>query len=330
MAVIPAVRGNEMASGMPLPVNEELLQLNLFRSVAPESVGAILSTCTIRNASAQEVIITPGETRHRFFILLDGRVRVHLDSIESDPITFIEKGEPIGEMAVIDNTVASAYAVADMDSRLLELGEDALWSLVEVSHVAACNLLKIFSQRLRHANNVIAEKMQLEHSYYHHGSIDTLTGLHNRYWLDTVLPRQVRRCTIGGKPFSVIKIDIDWFRQFNERYGILCGDRAIHSIARVLVEHLRPTEMAARFDGDKFLVVLPDVDIKQARHAAERLRQKVMYADIVMPDGRRLPSLSISLGLAQARPGQTVEGLLAVADSAVNRAKQMGRNFVSD
>jgi diguanylate cyclase (GGDEF)-like protein len=308
----------------------EIALLPLFRSLEPETLAGILATCALRDVTKGEVVAEPGRPPQDFFLLLAGRLRVHLDTADRDPVAFIEQGEPVGEMDVIDHAAASAYVVADEDSRLLVMGEEALWTLVRSSHTAACTLLRILTRRLRQANEVIAGKMQLEQAYYHSGSIDTVTGLRNRSWLDTVLSRQLRRCTIGGQPFSLINIGIDRFREFNDRHGQLCGNQALRTVARVLMDHLRPTEIAARFGGDEFLVILPSADAKQARIAAERLRQKVMYTDIILDDGRRLPSLTVSLGVAEARPGQTVDGILAVAQSALQRAKVMGRNFVSD
>jgi diguanylate cyclase (GGDEF)-like protein len=172
--------------------------------------------------------------------------------------------------------------------------------------------------------------MHLEETYYQYGSIDAITGMHNRHWLDMILPRQMKRCTISGKSACLILIDIDDFKLYGEKYGRLSGDMAINKIARTVMEHLRPTELAVRYGGDEFLIILPDIETKQARIVAERLRQKVMYADITAPDGRKLPSLTISLGIGQTVPEQSAQEILAVVEAALDRAKKMGKNFVSE
>ena len=329
MAKLEIVRGASPSAATP-PGIAEVAGLPLFRSLEPETLAGMLETCALREVSRGDVVTAPGHPPRDFFLLLEGRLRVHLDTSDGEPVAFIEQGEPVGEMDVIDGAAASSYVVADVDSRLLVMGEEGLWTLVRSSHSAACILLRILTRRLRQANQVFVEKMQFEQAYTDCGSIDTLTGLRNRSWLDMVLPRQLRRCTMGGHPFSLIKLGIDRFQEFNARHGALCGNQALRTVARVLVDHLRPTEIVARFCGDEFLVILPSADVKQARAAAERLRQKVMYTDILLDDGRKLPSLTISVGVAEARPGQTVDGILAVAGSALQRAKGMGRNFVSD
>lgn len=312
------------------PNAQELSRLQLLQSVSPESIEGILDSCVIRRLKNREVLLTPGEANFTLYQVLSGRLRVHLDSPDGEPISYIEQGEPVGEMSLIDHELTSAYVVADEDTRLLVMDHELVWSLVEASHVAAYNLLKLLTRRLRNANSVIAEKMQLESPCYRFGSVDALTGMHNRYWLDMILPRQLKRCSISGTSFSVILADIDFFRQYNEKYGRMGGGRAINTVAQIIMEKLRPTELAARYAGDQFFVILPELDLKSARGVAERLRKQVMYANIIAVDGRKLPSLTISLGIAVAQPGQSVEGLLAAAEAALGRAKKMGKNYVSD
>jgi diguanylate cyclase (GGDEF)-like protein len=124
--------------------------------------------------------------------------------------------------------------------------------------------------------------------------------------------------------------DIDNFRSYNEKYGRICGDLALNKIAHTIHEHLRATELAVRYEGDRFLVLLPETDLQQTRRVAERLRLKTMYTDILAPGGRKLPSLTLSVGIAQATAGQSVEEFMNVVMVALKRAKEMGRNYVSD
>jgi diguanylate cyclase (GGDEF)-like protein len=311
------------------PNPKELQRLQLFHAVPLESIEGILDSCVIKRLKRGELLFTPGQPNRNLFQVLSGCLRVHLDSLRDEPVSMIEAGETVGEMSIIDNSLTSAFVVAHEDSRLLVLERDLVWSLVEFSHAAAYNLLKILSQRLRHANNLITEKLQMEDSFCSFGNIDVVTGMHNRQWLNLVLPRQINRSTMSGRPLSLILLDIDSFRQFNDKHGRLCGDVAINKIAHAIMEHMRPTELAVRYGGDEILVLIPDVDLKVARSVAERIRQRIMYMDIASPDGRKLPSLTISLGIAQAEAGQSAEELLGVVEAALARAKDMGRNFVS-
>jgi diguanylate cyclase (GGDEF)-like protein len=312
------------------PNLKELQHLQLFQSVSPEVIEEIIESCVIRRLKKKEVLLLPEQPNHYLYQLMSGRLRVHLHSLTNDPVCYLEPGEVVGELSIIDNSLTSAFVVAEEDCRLLVMEETEVWSIVEASHIFARNLLKGLSKRLRQANEVIAEKMQVEDFFYHYGTIDVLTGMHNRAWLDRILPRALKRFSISGKPLTVILLDIDNFRAFSEKHGRLSGDMALNKVARTVMEHVRATEIAVRYAGDRLLVLLPDTDCQQARVVAERLRQKVMYIDLMAPDGRILPSLTISLGIAQAGAEQTVEELLEAAGIALERAKEMGRNFVSD
>jgi diguanylate cyclase (GGDEF)-like protein len=235
-------------------------------------------------------------------------------------------------MSVIDHKPASAFVVAAEPVRLLAMEEEILWSLVNSSHAAASNLLIGLSHRLRHADAVISEggREVMEPDYRRHGTVDALTGLHNRFWLEMLLDRQVQRSTVGGQPLSVIMIDIDHFRTFNDHYGPSYGDRVLYAMALTLSGHLRPTEIIGRYGGDEFVVILPDMGLDVARDIGERLRRGVMDAVPVTPSGSSIPHPTISIGLAMLKEGQTGRELLAEAEQALARTKNGGRNRIAE
>lgn len=308
---------------------DELKELEILKFVALESIEGILDACSVREIRANEILLNLNQTNHSLHFVLTGRMRIQFSTTNREPLTLLGPGEIIGEMSLIDRQGASAFVVADTDSRILVMEETLLWSLVQVSHAAAYNLLNILTRRLRDTNLLISERMQLEHEFHRYGTADSLTGLHNRHWFDQVLPRQLSRAEQGGESLVLLMLDIDNFKGFNDRHGHLSGDRAIHLVGRILMDHLRPTELSARYGGDEFVVILPNSDLEKGRLAAERLRQTVMDTEIKTSDGELLPVMTISLGLAQSCQGGAAEELLAAADAALYRAKAGGRNTVS-
>ncbi|HWI39965.1 MAG TPA: GGDEF domain-containing protein, partial [Verrucomicrobiae bacterium] len=271
---------NEQGAGRE---EKSLDHVGLFRLVSAESMEGIVSTCRSVTLQRGETLLVPGEKNESLYIVISGRLRVHLETVASDPVAFIDPGDVVGELSIIDGRETSAFVIAGEETHLMVMAQDALWSLVTVSHAAACNLLTILSTRLRNANSIIVRTMLQERSYHHFGSVDALTGLHNRHWLDGILPRLLSRSSYTEAPVSVLMIDVDFFKNFNDAHGHLCGDRAIHTVAQLMTENLRPTEVAARYGGDEFMIILPEVGLQDALAAAERLRKAVSETPISVP-----------------------------------------------
>lgn len=300
--------------------------IRLFRNVDLDAVRGLIEGCDIMHLDRGEIIIAPGQMNHRVYIILEGRIGIHLDSPDKDPITVLDAGESVGEMSVIDKKPASAYAVAETPCQLLVMDEDILWSLVHASHHAACNLLTTLTKRLRRMDHLIAGDQDVELTYEQRGTFDALTGLHNRFWLENTLERLVRRALSNQDTLSVIVMDIDYFQSFNERYGRIQGDRFLYFLVHVLTGNLRPTELITRSGDDEFVVLLPNIDTKGARIIADRLRNAIDSALPLSPDGRVIPHPTISMGIAGLTDGDTGPSLLSAAEAALYKAKNSGRN----
>lgn len=308
---------------------EELREIRLFKSVDLESIKGIIDACTVQFLERGDVLINKGETNRTVYFLLDGCVSVHLDSLESKPTAILGPGESVAEMSVIDRQPTTAYVVAAEPTCLLAMDEEILWSLIHSSHAAACNIIGILTSRLRHADAVIAEIGDIG-DLRGYGTIDALTGLHNRFWLDQIIERQVHRCTTDGRPMCLIMIDIDEFRAFNDRHGHTHGDHVLYSVANAIGDNLRPAEIIARYASDEFVVVLPKVEMEMARRISERLHRGVISSVPVMPDGSSMPHPTISIGVVAMQPGQTGKQILAEAGKALARAREKGGNCISE
>jgi diguanylate cyclase (GGDEF)-like protein len=184
------------------------------------------------------------------------------------------------------------------------------------------------SERVRYSNLVIADSMEMQRKYQRYAMTDALTGLHNRGWLDDAFDREVKRSERDQLPLSLIMIDVDKFKDYNDAYGHLAGDQVLATIAKAIRSPLRPNDLVARFGGEEFAVLLPETNVINARFIAERLRENVGHADLGMIDGKQLPNVTISLGISTRSPNDTLDMLIAAADVAMYHAKQKGRNRV--
>jgi diguanylate cyclase (GGDEF)-like protein len=308
---------------------EDLAGMALFAEVDVSTIKPLLDHCERRILERNEILITAGEHNHRLYLIVSGRLRVHLHDVDSPSVALLEAGESVGEISIIDRLATSANVVAEERTKVLAIEEDLLWKLVRSSHGVACNLLHILAQRLRHGNTVIHRIQELLHEYEYDATIDPLTGLFNRRWLANMLRRLTQRAATNGQPLSVAMIDIDHFKRFNDEFGHLAGDRALHAVARCLADHLRPEDTITRYGGEELLAILPGSSLDGARVIGERLRRAVHGLRVQLASGAVLPPPTISVGVAELKPPQATDDLIAAADAALYRAKRAGRNRVS-
>ncbi|MGF6272486.1 diguanylate cyclase (GGDEF)-like protein [Massilia sp. UYP11] len=162
-------------------------------------------------------------------------------------------------------------------------------------------------------------------------NIDGLTELANRRRFDEMYDLEWQRARRSGRPLSLALLDIDAFKQFNDRYGHPAGDRALRSVARVTGAALRrPGDLAARYGGEELLLLMPDTDAFDARRVAEGVREAVTALGIAHEASSVAPLLTVSIGGATLDPGgdEQQAGLFEAADAHLYRAKQNGRNQV--
>lgn len=157
---------------------------------------------------------------------------------------------------------------------------------------------------------------------------DDLTGLYNSRYLNQVLRRESKRASRSGRPLSLLFIDLDGFKSVNDTHGHLCGSRALVEAASVIRSCARETDMAARFGGDEFAVVLPDTGSEGAVAVAERIRERVFARCFLAGDGLTV-HLTSSVGVATLPDvAASAEELLKAADAAMYRVKDRGKNGV--
>ncbi len=154
---------------------------------------------------------------------------------------------------------------------------------------------------------------------------DPLTGLHNRRSFQVRLAEEVERTRRSQVPFALLLLDLDHFKQVNDRFGHQAGDQALQAVAAVLHNHLRAVDLPARIGGEEFAVLLPDTSGAGAVEAAERLRAAIAAHPIPHPHATITVSASIGVAWCPVH-ADSGDGLLRVADQAMYQAKRAGRN----
>lgn len=155
---------------------------------------------------------------------------------------------------------------------------------------------------------------------------DDLTGLYNRRALLVAMEESKQRAVAAGEPLSICVIDLDLFKRYNDEFDHLTGDRVLRAFALAAQQGLRATDVFGRYGGEEFVKICRHTTLAGAVADAERLRQRVSALDVPIP--RSLGRFTVSIGVAQYKPGETIMQTFARADEALYRAKQRGRNRV--
>jgi diguanylate cyclase (GGDEF)-like protein len=169
----------------------------------------------------------------------------------------------------------------------------------------------------------ITAEVDLTAAYERLAITDRLTGLANRRGAEQVARREIVRVRRFAAPLSFAIFDIDHFKQVNDVHGHAVGDQVLIKIAKTIAGQLRETDLAARWGGEEFLVVLPNTPLDGAQGCADRIRRAV--AALAMPTGG---TVTVSGGVAQLQPAESLDEVIARADAQLYKAKAGGRNRV--
>ena len=176
---------------------------------------------------------------------------------------------------------------------------------------------------------VAVENARLYEKTLELAQVDGLTGLANRRHLMERLKQERDRAERYHTSLSVIILDLDNFKSFNDTYGHLQGDELLRTFSAMLNDQIRSADIAGRYGGEEFCVVLPNTSVKGALVIAERIRKAMADIKIAVGDGRPPDGRTVSVGVAEFAGDESVEKMLNTADSALYRAKQDGRNRVA-
>lgn len=224
-----------------------------------------------------------------------------------------------------EDTLATHREALQQAHSLRSLREIESLLLSEVDAMRKAN--EAYRQQLEKANETIREQQEQLDALSVDATVDFLTQVPNRRAFDKRLHEEIERFRRGGPTFSLVLVDIDHFKQVNDRYGHATGDEVLRRVAQILEGDRRNTDFVARFGGEEFAILLPCTDEYQAAMLIDRVRETLEKLSIAA--GGTVITVTISAGVAEMLPADKgTATLLQRADERLYRAKHAGRNIV--
>ncbi len=159
--------------------------------------------------------------------------------------------------------------------------------------------------------------------------IDYLTGLYSKRYHENHLDRVITNTQLVQKPLSLIMIDVDNFKEINDQYGHIVGDKVLKFVAQNIQTNIRSVDICSRYGGDEFIIILPGIKHEIAASIVERIREKVSMLELNMEGEKEPVHTSLSIGIAEWNPGMSAEKLTKCADEAMYISKNNGKNITT-
>jgi diguanylate cyclase (GGDEF)-like protein len=317
-----------------------LSKLTLFSGLNKEEFEIVTAALITVNVKKGDSIFYEGDEGKEMYVFFSGLLSAFV--MQSDgtqrKLFDVKLGDFFGEMSIIAQEPRSVTITAMDDSTVIMLKEDDFYSIISGHPIIGFKLLRTISfvqnRWLDQMSKAFSDLLRWGETARRRAITDEMTGLYNRLFLEESLKERFNNQSMSFRIMSLLMMDLDKIHGINERHGTKGGDAVIIAAANIISSCIRPGDIAARLAGDEFTVLLPDTDAENAAKIAERIRESIEKCQVevpVCPDSveKVLISTRTSIGIALAPlHAKTTEDLVDKSDTALMKAKELGRNRV--
>jgi diguanylate cyclase (GGDEF)-like protein len=282
-----------------------------------------------------EIILREHEPGDDFYIIRSGQTVVIKGDFQNPTILgFRNTGESIGEMALLENLPRSATVIALDKVSLWSFSREAFYQFLRENPSFSLNLMNMLSGRIRKSEEermrgyarekeqvVVVETLSKQATH------DPLTGLFNRRYLDQILYGEIAHALQSGSMVGILMVDVDHFKQINDRYGHKAGDLMLQALGELMKNSVRLADIVCRYGGEEFVIVMPGVSEATASKCAEEIRSEFQGLHVASENQEIRATVSLGVAIYPLH-GTNVDEVFVNADRALYRAKQQGRNRV--
>ena len=269
------------------------------------------------------VLLEAGQTEEIQNALGKGRIDLVLMDNQMPGKSGMDWLSEIAERQLAPVVMLTGSGTEEVAVQAIEEGAVGYLSKNNLSQEKLANTINAALDKWTQLQQARADKEELERL----ANSDSLTGLHNRQAILDKLCELINRAKRYQEDFSLSMLDIDRFKKVNDRYGHLTGDDVLEKIATLISQNIRNTDVAGRYGGEEFIILLPLADLSSALVVAERIRS-VIESTEMKDSGGNVFAVTVSLGLSSWEPGEDAHYLISRTDEALYKAKENGRNKV--
>jgi diguanylate cyclase (GGDEF)-like protein len=311
----------------------------IFSLLSGEELGSILPFLKVRSLPSNRILFREGETGEDLFIIRKGKVEISIRLPDGSQrrLRDFGPGDFFGEMAIFEEPTRSATARTTGPVEFYSMSRQDFFSIMSSRPRAAIKIMyrmsTIATERLHSTSEFLEEMVLWGEEARKRAVTDGLTQAYNRQFLEDSMERLFNEAAGKGRPLGLLMIDLDHFREINEKYGQDAGDLVLKAAAGVFNSCIRKGDIVARYGGDEFTILLPGADIARCSGVAQNIREGIALlslAELLGRDTAPGEGVTTSQGLAvYPDHADGVQDLRERADRALYRSKEEGRNRVS-
>ena len=325
---------------LPAALSASLAKSSLFSGLNESefnTIAPVLKSFVLKEGVS---IFKEGDTGEDMFVLFSGSLYAYGSQSDGTQrkLFDIKPGEFFGEMSIVAHEPRSATITAAVDSTLVMLKGNDFFRIIKDHPAIGFKILRaicnVENQRIDQSSKAYNDLIRWGEAARRRAITDEMTGLYNRRFLEESIKHRFNNQSLNLRIMSLLMMDLDKIHAINEKYGSKAGDLIITAAAEIIHSCVRPGDIAARLSGDEFAILLPDTDENNAARIAERIRENIEKKQVEVPasptsDENVFISTRTSIGIAIAPlHAKTADELFDASDSALRKAKELGRNRV--
>ncbi len=303
-----------------------LAGLELFRGLSDEELAALAPQCQSARVVPGYVLYPTGRFNTRLYIVIEGQMRLYKAGGEKRPCGVVDIGQSCGLSSALTMQPAEHSLIATEETHLLVIELAAINKFTAHSHVFAQNYAALMASYAK-GDHCLQLGGRAPAPARSDGYVDQTTLLHNQHWLDTMFPRIVDRCRMAGHPVSLVAMRVDGLDAIDKEAGVVLSPYLLEAVGQIMVENSRPTDLHVIDRDRRLFVVLPDSDLDAARILANRLRERVKT---LTAEDLPIPPITLSIGIVTLAEEESGNGLLARADTLIQKSVNAGGNWLNE